>query len=212
MDLTKDYYDILRIKKDADPIRIKLGYLKQAFKNHPDQSPDFKKEAAQKVFKEIIEAYYILSDEQRREQYDVERKKALEGGVAFDFYFGQSATSFDDVAFEEFFKVQLAEKFAEPWDLHRILGGYPAKITAATFLVILFFSPVQSSDLHQLPLIANVPLPFFIVVVLVIWDTSRTFMGINVDDENTDTIFLALCWVFILTVMNLTLLAALHAK
>lgn len=64
-----EYYDILGISKGASAGEIKKAYRKQALEWHPDKHKD-NKEAAEKRFKEINEAYQILSDSQKRQAYD----------------------------------------------------------------------------------------------------------------------------------------------
>lgn len=65
----KDYYKILGVKKDASEKEIKQAYRKLARKWHPDVNPDNRKEAEAK-FKEINEAYEVLSDPDKRARYD----------------------------------------------------------------------------------------------------------------------------------------------
>ena len=65
----KDYYGILGVSKDADESTLKKAYYKLAQKWHPDKNPDNKVESEAK-FKEITEAYGMLSDPQKRQQYD----------------------------------------------------------------------------------------------------------------------------------------------
>ena len=71
--MTKDYYKILGVEKDASEDVIKKAYKKLAMQYHPDrlvnESEEEKKEAEEK-FKEISEAYSVLSDENKRKQYD----------------------------------------------------------------------------------------------------------------------------------------------
>jgi DnaJ family protein B protein 4 len=67
--MSKDYYQVLGIDKDATPDQIKKAYRKLAMKWHPDKNPDNKEEAEQK-FKEVGEAYSVLSDETKRKNYD----------------------------------------------------------------------------------------------------------------------------------------------
>lgn len=65
----KDYYQILNINQDASADDIKKAFRRLAFQYHPDHNPDNIQEASEK-FKEINEAYEILSDDQRKWQYD----------------------------------------------------------------------------------------------------------------------------------------------
>ncbi|KAA0723501.1 DnaJ -like protein subfamily B member 2 [Triplophysa tibetana] len=65
----EDYYQILGVLRNASQGEIKKAYRKQALKWHPDKNPDNKHDAEMK-FKEISEAYEILSDENKRRHYD----------------------------------------------------------------------------------------------------------------------------------------------
>jgi len=65
---SKDYYKTLGVQKDASPDAIKKAFRKLAMEYHPDRNPDNKD--AEAKFKEVSEAYEILSDEKRRKQYD----------------------------------------------------------------------------------------------------------------------------------------------
>ena len=64
----RDYYDVLGVSKTADKDEIKKAYRKLALKYHPDKNPDDKE--AEDKFKEVNEAYEVLSDEDKRQKYD----------------------------------------------------------------------------------------------------------------------------------------------
>lgn len=69
----KDYYSILGVDKSADANAIKSAYRKMAVKYHPDKQQgktDAEKKEAEEKFKDVAEAYQVLSDPQKRQQYD----------------------------------------------------------------------------------------------------------------------------------------------
>ena len=78
--MEKDYYKTLGVSKDAKPDEIKKAFRKLARDNHPDQHPG--DAAAEKRFKEVSEAYSILSDPKKRKEYD-ETRSLFGGGFPF---------------------------------------------------------------------------------------------------------------------------------
>eukprot|EP00118_Oscarella_pearsei_P024632 m.306479 g.306479 ORF g.306479 m.306479 type:complete len:241 (+) comp41276_c0_seq1:97-819(+) len=82
-----DYYDVLGIPRDSSDKDIKKAYRKLALKWHPDKNPDSYQEAETK-FKQISEAYEVLSDKRKRDIYDRYGKAGLKegsgGGAGFD--------------------------------------------------------------------------------------------------------------------------------
>jgi DnaJ-class molecular chaperone len=70
MATTKDYYEILGVQRSASAEDIKKAYRKLAREHHPDMVKESDKSAAEKRFKEINEAYQVLSDPQKRKMYD----------------------------------------------------------------------------------------------------------------------------------------------
>lgn len=76
----QDFYKMLGVSKDADDKEIKKAYRKLARKLHPDQNPGDKK--AEEKFKEVSEAYSVLSDPKQRERYDAIRQMS-QGGARF---------------------------------------------------------------------------------------------------------------------------------
>jgi molecular chaperone DnaJ len=79
---TKDYYKLLGLSKDASQEDIKKAFRRLARKYHPDLNPGNK--ASEKKFKELSEAYDILSDPAKRTQYDRFGEAAFEGGPGFE--------------------------------------------------------------------------------------------------------------------------------
>ncbi|KAM7040993.1 dnaJ homolog subfamily B member 8 [Acridotheres tristis] len=77
-----DYYKVLGLQEDASQDNIKKSYHKLALKWHPDKNPK-NKEEAEKKFKEIVEAYEILSNPQKRSLYDksVEESRTRRGSA-----------------------------------------------------------------------------------------------------------------------------------
>ena len=104
----RDYYEVLGVPKDADEAALKSAYRKLAKQYHPDMNPG-DEEAAEK-FKEASEAYSVLSDPEKRRQYDQFGHSAFQGGAdpfaGFDFgsmgdifgdLFGGSFGGFGDI-------------------------------------------------------------------------------------------------------------------
>ncbi len=100
----RDYYEVLGIDKSADDATIKKAYRVLAKKYHPDMNPGDAE--AEKKFKEASEAYAILSDPEKRKQYDQFGHAAFEGGGGgyggFDFNGADFSDIFGDI-FGDFF-------------------------------------------------------------------------------------------------------------
>lgn len=75
----RDYYEVLGVDRGADDASLKKAYRKLAKQYHPDMNPG--DEAAEKKFKEATEAYGVLSDPEKRAQYDQFGHAAFEGGA-----------------------------------------------------------------------------------------------------------------------------------
>ncbi|MCS3695563.1 J domain-containing protein [Salinibacter ruber] len=103
MPQTEDLYDVLGVDEDASQEEIKKTYRTLARKHHPDRNPDDPN--AEEKFKEIQKAYSVLSDEEKREQYDAQRRFGGGGGVGGGSggrgAWGRSAGGGPEVRFEQ---------------------------------------------------------------------------------------------------------------
>ena len=104
----RDYYEVLGVARDATPEAIKKAYRGLARKFHPDVNPGDK--TAETKFKEVQQAYDILSDAEKRQRYDRYGDAAFEGMAAagprsgasnFTFRFGEPG--YENVDFSQFF-------------------------------------------------------------------------------------------------------------
>jgi molecular chaperone DnaJ len=77
----RDYYEVLGISKSASADEIKKAYRKVAMQYHPDRNPGDK--SAEEKFKEAAEAYEVLSDQEKRAQYDRFGHAGMSGGGGF---------------------------------------------------------------------------------------------------------------------------------
>ena len=98
----RDYYDVLGLNKNSTPEQIKTAYRKLAVKFHPDKNKGDK--AAEEKFKEASEAYHVLSNSERKQNYDNFGHAAFENGSGSRGGFGNFdfSGSFSDI-FEDFF-------------------------------------------------------------------------------------------------------------
>ncbi|SFL32190.1 molecular chaperone DnaJ [Pelosinus propionicus] len=99
----RDYYEVLGVNKGASDDEIKKAFRKMARKYHPDVNRDKTKEAEEQ-FKEVNEAYEVLSNSERRAQYDQFGHAAFDGngGGGFGGFGGGSSGGFNDI-FDMFF-------------------------------------------------------------------------------------------------------------
>jgi molecular chaperone DnaJ len=96
--MARDYYEVLGVAREASFEEIKRSYRKLAREQHPDVNAH-RREEAEAAFKEIGEAYAVLSDEQKRAMYDRYGEAGLNGGASD---FGGAGVGINDI-FEVFF-------------------------------------------------------------------------------------------------------------
>ena len=115
-----DYYDILGVSKSASADEIKKAYRKQALEWHPDKHAGSDKEAAEKRFKEINEAYQILSDKEKKSAYDQFGHDAFtpggSGGQSGPFTYTYSSSGGDGNPFANM-------DFGDPFDIFESFFG-----------------------------------------------------------------------------------------
>ena len=94
MSAKRDYYEVLGVDKSSSPDEIKSQYRKLALKFHPDRnkSPD-----AQEHFKEISEAYAVLSDSSKRDLYDKHGHEGVDGRYSTEDIFRGAGGNFNDI-------------------------------------------------------------------------------------------------------------------
>src|SRR5438067_1480413 len=92
----RDYYEVLGVQKDSSPDDIKKAFRKLAKELHPDMNPGDK--TAEEKFKEVAEAYEVLSDQEKRSRYDQLGHEGLRGMPTHGFQnFEEIFESFGDI-------------------------------------------------------------------------------------------------------------------
>ena len=119
MQQKRDYYEVLGVNRSASADEIKKAFRKLAVKYHPDKNPDNKEEAEEK-FKEAAESYEILSDSNKRAQYDRFGHTGIQSSAAGGgFHFDTSI--FDDIVGDLF------GDLGDIWGFGRRRGSRPKK-------------------------------------------------------------------------------------
>ena len=130
--MSASYYEILEVEENASSETIKKAYRKQAMKYHPDRNPDNKE--AEEKFKEVNEAYSILSDPDKKAKYDrfgfagVDPNAGFGGGEGFGGFGGFGGQGFG--GFEDIFNMFTGGGFG---------GGYSSN----------YNGPVEGADIQQ---------------------------------------------------------------
>ena len=218
MDQIKDYYATLEICKGASTNQIKRAYRNLALKWHPDRVSVNAKEDAEQIFKEIVEAFYVLGHEQRRKIYDQQL------GFKSNFYkpprSHQETTHSNrnpyqsfmkDVILDEFYRKQRANRNFESPDWLEILGGTKAKglavILMALSVVIYSYIPqIVFTEFSSYGAYVNLIIPVFAFFYIVVEPIREYF-------SPSDKIFCEVClvasWLALIAPLFIVLLSVL---
>ena len=130
MNMNNEYYELLGINKSANENEIKKAYRKLAIIYHPDKSPADKKEEYTEKFKQLSEAYEVLSDSEKKKKYDMFGKDAanmenggMPGGTdpfdIFKQFFGENMHEASGNGFQSFHMGGM------PGNMHGFMNGMP---------------------------------------------------------------------------------------
>ena len=95
--MKRDYYEVLGLNKGASQAEIKKAYRRLALRHHPDRVSADKKQEAEEAFKEVSEAYEVLSDSKKRSAYDQFGHAGVEGAFKGGGFSWSDFTHFDDL-------------------------------------------------------------------------------------------------------------------
>ncbi len=106
MTVKKDYYEILGVPRNASQKEIEEAYRRLAIQYHPDRHPSEKKEEMREKFKEISEAYAVLSDPNKRKQYDMYGHAGIDSSYTQEDIFSgvDFGSVFRDIGFDSVFE------------------------------------------------------------------------------------------------------------
>jgi curved DNA-binding protein len=97
LSMAADYYELLGVERSATPEQIKKAFRKLALEFHPDKAKEKDKARAEEKFKEINEAYAVLSDPDKRRQYDAFGSERFHQRFSQEDIFNGSASSLQDI-------------------------------------------------------------------------------------------------------------------
>ena len=128
----KDYYQILGVNRDSDSDSIKKAYRKLAMEYHPDKNKG--NQEAENKFKEIVEAYEILSDSEKRHLYDMGGLASGFSGTPFDIFSSMFGMNINSFRTSNGPNVALDNKIAIRVSLAQIIKGDVATVEFKRFL------------------------------------------------------------------------------
>lgn len=125
----KDYYATLGLSKDATKDEIKKSYKKLARKYHPDLNP--KNKVAEDMFKDVSEAHEVLTDDEKRKQYDLSGSghNQRTGGPQDHGPFYSESNAEDDSRYQDIFENIFGQGFSQGSQRHRKMRGHDTQYT-----------------------------------------------------------------------------------
>ncbi len=124
MSAKRDYYEILGVRKDASPAEIKKAFRKLAFELHPDRN---KNSGSEEKFKEISEAYAVLSDPEKKQKYDAYGHAGISGAYSQEDIFRGADFSGFGVDMEDIFRTFFGGAFGGGFGGFQRQRGGPQK-------------------------------------------------------------------------------------
>ena len=112
----RDYYEVLGVSKDAQDAELKKAYRKLAMQYHPDKNPGDKE--AEEKFKEVSEAYDVLSDPDKRARYDQFGHAGVDGQTGAGGYGGFSGGGFGGAGSGSHIREETAEEDTATAEAH----------------------------------------------------------------------------------------------
>ncbi|KAI9238478.1 MAG: DnaJ domain-containing protein [Podila humilis] len=122
-----DYYDLLKVPETANAEEIREAYKREALRTHPDRStniggpggePPLSKEAATVLFQQVADAYYVLSNPERRREYDLARKSHSRNSWSTSSAPHAEANTVFGGVFEELLRPEVEN----PWNFYSPIG------------------------------------------------------------------------------------------
>jgi hypothetical protein len=190
MDFKKNYYQVLQVQNNASAVQIKKAYHKMVLQWHPDRVSDSEKDYAEEIFKEIVDAYYVLGHTQRRRDYDYRRKASTFSKTEFD-----SSKHWEKQYYEEFVKRQKQNVYPT-LDEHEEFGWdkKAALIISLIYLIVNYHESYSAASQMLLYLVfLPLPLIFFKDVVSRVTMLHRGF-----SNESSPLMVYLVGWVLLL--------------
>ncbi len=202
MSLEQDHYQILNVPRETGRIAIKRAYRRLALQWHPDLAAKENKVEAEKAFKKIVAAYFILGNKDSRKVYDHqnEAQDSVFKGESWNFVDPMKAT-FNEESFSFFYRQQLEDCDAFKLDWREVVGGTGPKIFAAILFVLIFrFGQEVLPGLSINFGLFRVSVPIVLVTMYIVLQSFRDFVWEYVgDDEIYDVFVLLFCWLVMIS-------------